>query len=42
MFHTERELNEEDKEACAVIAEALMHGSDEAEEALEVSECSCV
>lgn len=35
-FHTKRELSEADKNACGVLVEALVAGSDEAEEALEV------
>jgi len=35
-FHTTRSPSEEDKEACAVLAQALADDSDEAKEALEV------
>lgn len=35
-FHTTRSPSEEDKGACAVLAQALADGSDKAEEALEV------
>lgn len=35
-FHTTRSPSEEDNGACAVLAQALADGSDEAEEALEV------
>ena len=35
-FHTMRSPTEEDRDACAVLAQALVDGSDEAEEALEV------